>query len=256
MIKTTLSNIKKKGILGKLKSIWDIRKTYWYPLEKCARNDLISFDSEYINKLEKISFIKSILEEHNIVKLYEFREHGLAYEIDNISDYTLWQSDDYFIYNEGFWFDDTMNWIIYKSHEDSITFGGEWIRSKLKEEWKDWYKNLKLDTKNETENFIVCFCKEESYDLILEADFCTDPIWCGKCGCNLNLDDIPLSEELKDELMNWVNDYSKTVVDESEYIYEISQKHNKNGLKLLEKVQKELDDKYTISYISSDSYFE
>lgn len=252
MVKTRLNNINKKNILEKLKSTWDIKKRYWYPLEKCVRNDVISFDSEYINKSAKISFIKSILEEHDVVKLYEFREHGLAYEIDNISDYTLWQSDDYFMCNEGFWFDDTMSWIIYKSHEDSITFGGEWIRSKLKEEWKDWYKNLRSDTKNRTDNFIVCFCKEESYDLILEADFCVDPIWCGKCGCNLNLNDIPLSEELKHELMNWVDGYSKTVLDESEYIYEVSQKHNKNGLELLEKVQKELGDKYTISYISSE----
>ncbi|KZL88646.1 hypothetical protein [Clostridium magnum] len=161
MIKNKLNNIKKTYILEKLKSTWDIEKRYWYPLEKCTRDDVISFDSEYINKSVKISFIKSILEEHGVVKLYEFREHGLAYEIDNISDYTLWQSDDYFMYNEGFWFDDTMNWI---------------------------------------------------------------------------------------------DDYSKTVLDESEYIYEVSQKHNKNGLELLKKVQKELGDKYTISYISSDSY--
>lgn len=252
MTKTSLNNIKKKDILEKLKSLWDIKKYYWYPLEKCLRNDVISFDTEYINNPVKIGFIKSILEEHDVVKLYEFREHGLAYEIDNISNYTLWQSDDYFMYNEGFWFDDTMSWIIYKSHEDSITFGGEWIRSRLKEEWKDWYKNLKFDSKNRFENFVLCSCKEDSYDLILQADFYTNPIWCRKCGCNLNLRDIPLSEGLKHELMSWVDDYSKSVLEESEHIHEISQRHNKNGVQLLEKVHKEIGDKYTISYISSE----
>lgn len=249
-MKNTLNNITKKDILEKLKSTWDIKKQYWYPLEKCRRDDVISFDSDYINKETKISLIKSILKENGVVKLYEFRERGLAYEIDNISNYSLWQSDDYFMYNEGFWVDDTMNWIIYKSHEESITFGGGWLISKLKDEWKDWGKNLKWDTKNKSINFVKCLCKEESYNLILEADFYIDPIWCEKCGCNLNLNDIPLSEGLKHELMNWVNDYSKTVLDEREHIHEISQNHNKNGMELLEKVQKELGDRYTIYYVS------
>lgn len=93
-----------------------------------------------------------------------------------------------------------------------------------------------------------CFCKEESYDLVLEADFGADPIWCRKCGCNLNLDEVPLTQELKDELMSWVRVYSNSVLDETEYIYEVSHQHNKNGMKLLEKIQSELGDKYTISY--------
>ena len=94
---------------------------------------------------------------------------------------------------------------------------------------------------------LECFCKEESYDLMLEADYGADPIWCKKCGCNLNIDDIPLSRELKKELVNWVQNYCKSVIDESEYIYETSHQHNINGLKLLDKVQKELGDKYKIS---------
>lgn len=96
-----------------------------------------------------------------------------------------------------------------------------------------------------------CFCKEESYDLVVEADFGADPIWCGKCGCNLNLEEIPLTEKLKDELMSWVQAYSKSVIDESEYIYEVTHQHNKDGIKLAEKVKSELGDKYTISYKAS-----
>jgi hypothetical protein len=47
-----------------------------------------------------------------------------------------------------------------------------------------------------------CLCEEESYDLILEADIGADPVWCKKCGCNLDIDEIPISQELKDELVN------------------------------------------------------
>ena len=37
-----------------------------------------------------------------------------------------------------------------------------------------------------------CFCKEQSYNLMIEADVCADAIWCSKCGCNLDIDDVPL----------------------------------------------------------------
>ncbi|MGV8981142.1 hypothetical protein [Clostridium sp.] len=93
-----------------------------------------------------------------------------------------------------------------------------------------------------------CFCNQKNYDLILEANYGADPIWCRKCGCNLDLDIFPLSQELIKELVNWVKNYSNLVLDESEYIYEVSKQHNKEGLKLLEKVQKELGAKYTITY--------
>lgn len=95
-----------------------------------------------------------------------------------------------------------------------------------------------------------CNCKEQSYDLMLEADYGSDAIWCNKCGWNLDIYYIPLSQELKQELENWVENYSNSVVEESEYVYEVSQQHNRNGLKLLEKVQNELGVKYTVSYNS------
>jgi hypothetical protein len=34
------------------------------------------------------------------------------------------------------------------------------------------------------------------FDLKLEADFSPDPLWCKKCGCNLDIDEFPLSNEI------------------------------------------------------------
>lgn len=93
-----------------------------------------------------------------------------------------------------------------------------------------------------------CFCKVESFDLVLEADYGADPLWCKKCGCNLDIDQIPMSQELKDELFNWIKIYSISVHDKSEHIGEVTNNHNRIGMKLLEKLQKELGDRYTVSY--------
>ncbi|MDF2053279.1 hypothetical protein Q8G31_29310 [Priestia megaterium] len=47
-------------------------------------------------------------------------------------------------------------------------------------------------------------CKHNTYKL--EADFSADPIWCNDCGKNLDLEEFPLSENLKGELEEWIND--------------------------------------------------
>ena len=138
----------KSDISKKLKVIWDIAEHYWYPLASCKRDDLIAFDSRYINNSEKIKYIKGILIDNGVEKLFEYIEDGVAYEIDSIASYEFWNSDDYFWNNEGFWFDDSMKWIIYISHEETITFGGDMFISKMKKEWNDWNKNLKWDNKN------------------------------------------------------------------------------------------------------------
>jgi hypothetical protein len=83
-----------------------------------------------------------------VKEIYEFREDGSAYRINNLQAYDFWDSDDYFWNNEGFWFDDNMNFILYLSHEDTITFGGEQFITEIKGHWHEWNEFLKWDTKN------------------------------------------------------------------------------------------------------------
>ncbi|MBB5168356.1 hypothetical protein [Mycobacterium sp. AZCC_0083] len=56
-----------------------------------------------------------------VTRLIEIREYGDSYELDlqAVS----------FSYDgaEGYWFVDDLDWMIYASHESSITFGGDWL---------------------------------------------------------------------------------------------------------------------------------
>lgn len=133
--------------IGNTSDDWGIGKHYWYPLTKCNREDLISFDSRHVIKPQKLQEIKSILMQFGVTEIYEFRENGLAYKINNSLDYDFWDSDDYFWNNEGFWFDDNMNFIIYLSHEETITFGGDIFVKEIKSHWQGWKEHLKWDTK-------------------------------------------------------------------------------------------------------------
>jgi hypothetical protein len=76
--------------------------------------------------------------------------------------------------------------------------------------------------------------------LKIEADFSADPIWCNVCGENLDIDDFTLSDELKDELFNWIRDYKKIP----------KNLHNKVGKELTEKVKAEIGKDYpSITFI-------
>ncbi len=59
----------------------------------------------------------------------------------------FWESEDYFWNGEAYWFDDSLNWVVYKSHEGTITFGGEWLINHVKDIWEDWSNYTKWDSK-------------------------------------------------------------------------------------------------------------
>jgi hypothetical protein len=99
-----------------------------------------------------------------------------------------------------------------------------------------------------------CFCKEESFDFKLEADFASDPLYCIKCGCNLDTDEFPLSNKIRAEIGAWLHNYEKIQYEDSmspsEYI-RLHDQHNAIGIRLAEDIQCELGDKYTVEYHSS-----
>jgi len=101
-----------------------------------------------------------------------------------------------------------------------------------------------------------CFCEQkETYELKVEGDVGADPIWCNQCGCNFDLEDIPISNELKSELMDWVTKYGEWIDWDIDKLIpngiEMEEDHNKQGAKLTEKVKKELRGKYRIKFSSS-----
>ncbi|MDX8345785.1 hypothetical protein [Rossellomorea sp. YZS02] len=84
----------------------------------------------------------------------------------------------------------------------------------------------------------VCNCEVTS-SFKLEADFVADPIWCNICGWNLDIDEFPLIDNLKDELYQWTKQYKKIHIN----------KHNSIGQNLTKKVEEELGLDYRIIFI-------
>ena len=66
------------------------------------------------------------LSDHGISRVFELREYGCGYELDvEVAGFT---------YNgaEGIWACSDLTWMIYCSHESSITFGGSWLIERMR----------------------------------------------------------------------------------------------------------------------------
>ena len=98
-------------------------------------------------------------------------------------------------------------------------------------------------------------CKHDTYKL--EADFSTDPIWCNKCGENLDIEDFSLSNILQQELECWVSNYGNWIDFDTDSLkekgIEMENEHNKKGLDLLQKIKEELGVDYPIIFSPSTS---
>ncbi|SOC27535.1 hypothetical protein SAMN05880501_1238 [Ureibacillus xyleni] len=99
-----------------------------------------------------------------------------------------------------------------------------------------------------------CKCNE-TYNLRVEADISADAIWCNRCRTNFCISQVPLSEELKSELAEWISTYGEWIDWANDAIvtngFELEEIHNQQGLKLTEKVKKEMNPKYKITFSPS-----
>jgi len=121
-----LSKEESMNLHTKLKQRWGV-SGYWYPLKTPVPKDLdiICLVDEcfepYITKLQ------NALLALNVTKIYELREYGDEYEIETKF------FEPYYSGAEGYWFDKKMEWLIYVSHENSITFAGSLIVKLIKD---------------------------------------------------------------------------------------------------------------------------
>lgn len=115
-----------------------------YPDKKTLHSEVATLHVAAMEPPESYAQLRRILREHGVAHVLELREYGDGCEIpiDSAG----------FVYDgaEGFWTSDGLDWLVYTSHESSITFGGHWLveamRSALPEferyTYKGWDRSL------------------------------------------------------------------------------------------------------------------
>lgn len=129
-LRRRLKSDEKLTIRQMLHEVWGYDGDYWEPLGKKSPRETIFLLSKYMTDGDR-SFIRELLARNGVKHLFEVNETGDDYETD-LQSFTASCND-----HEVMYFDETYKWAIYGSHEETITFGGEWLIDSIRERFKD-----------------------------------------------------------------------------------------------------------------------
>lgn len=127
-----LSKRESNFVRDQLKTIWNV-EGYFYPLENQTRKDMEAFQDKYFEQEFSFEKLQKIFRQRGVNKIWEIREDREDCEID-LSIFEPFGGED-------FWCDATFDWLIYCSHENSITFAGS-ILPEIKNNWTNWQDRI------------------------------------------------------------------------------------------------------------------
>lgn len=102
-----------------------------------------------------------------------------------------------------------------------------------------------------------CKCKQTT-KITLEADFGSDPIWCSVCGYNLDIEELDITEDLRQAIFVWENQFGEWLDLETDELEEgmehLEEAFNYRGQELLTELQKQLGHTYEFTFEPSTMY--
>jgi hypothetical protein len=125
-----------ESVKTNLKNKWNINPyDFWIPLQGKPTENTIYFETENFENKIGYEKLNQILKEINIGNIYSFNE---AREESIYSEILIkkYDSPDIFFTNEN------VDWVIYQTHEETISFAGKELIDKIKLLWKNWEDNV------------------------------------------------------------------------------------------------------------------
>ena len=120
------------NVWASLESAWGIMaRSYWYPLCETSVADIVAFRADDFHKFLPSHALRRKLADLSVDRVWELREYGPEY----IEDFELFEP----CYNgaEGTWTAPGHAWVIYASHESSVTVAGT-LLPEIKRMWPNW----------------------------------------------------------------------------------------------------------------------
>jgi hypothetical protein len=124
-----LGDAESTEVRSRLRNRWGADGTsYWFPLASPRPTGMEAFQAPWLLYELPATELQGILGRRGIDRLWEIREGGPDYLIDR----SLFEAN----YNgqEGYWTSEGPDWILYASHESSITIGG-WLLDVVRTAW-------------------------------------------------------------------------------------------------------------------------
>jgi len=126
-----------KNLWNQLKIVWNIGEGSWFPLrDGPIPPSVMTFHVEYYEKMDGLRLLHEALMRRSISRVFELHEFDPdepdnEIELSILKPAYLWGGEQYCT-------DKNVDWVVYASHESSITIAGEWLTQIFKENWPDW----------------------------------------------------------------------------------------------------------------------
>lgn len=104
---------------------------YWHPLAECSLPDVMAFQEQAFGECVSAHQLRHLLISRGIARVWEISEWGPSY----IQDVVLLNLG--YFGPERYWSSSDMDWLLYQSHENSVTVGG-WLLEQVRSNWPTW----------------------------------------------------------------------------------------------------------------------
>ncbi len=132
MDRKSLSTEQANSLLAKIKSVWGWSGYYFYPLHPISRKDVLAFDGSLLEPILPEGCFQKFMEAQCPLNIRCWREVGESEELQFSSFEFGYGYSELVVVNGEF------DWLIYWSHENTITFGGEGLIAQLKILLPNW----------------------------------------------------------------------------------------------------------------------
>lgn len=131
-----LSSIESNSLREMLRKAWAWDTKYWYPLASVQREDVVGFDAPKLEKLLPQATLRELILNLGAADVFLIHEYDADEQV-HISDVPQLYG-----WSETFMVSDQFDWVVYWSHEETITFGGRSIIRSVCSAVPDWKSAL------------------------------------------------------------------------------------------------------------------
>ena len=125
-----------------LASAWDITDaSWWFPLAETSRRGVVAFQAAAFHAALGPTWLRRLLAERGVERTICFPE----FDELPVEEVPLPVATFRFDGAERYWCDaraDHRDWLVYASHEDSLTLGGGWLVAAAQRAWPAWSRQL------------------------------------------------------------------------------------------------------------------
>ena len=129
-----LSKDEAAAIWLRIAAAWDIRPGFYYPLDDASsRRDLLALETSLFHAADGVNHVRHALSAHGVRECLDFCEFNLPTRRIALRDWNATYDG-----REHIWTSEPFDWLLYLSHEESITLGGAWLIEAFKRSEPTW----------------------------------------------------------------------------------------------------------------------